>query len=182
MGPFESQVEQQYAERLQWTPWGRGRIQECLSEAVATRVPSKAIPTGRMRGSLKMSSSGWALLDVPNNFVRAIFDTLDEEGIELPISSEYGSKLNAHISVMSADEVEQAGGRANVAAHDGRTFRYQLGPMKVVSPEKSKDWKRVWYITVESPELEEFRKGFGLTPRPNNNHFDFHITVAVLPK
>jgi len=178
MGPFESIVEDRFsATGLVETPWGWGTVTECLREA-ATATP--AIATGRMSGELKLSSSGWALLDVPNSFVRGVFDSMDEPGISLPISSEFGSgKLNAHVSVMDKDEVDDAGGPTVVRASDGRAFRYQLGPMKVVKPKRG-SWKRVWYITVNSPELEAFRKEHGLSARPNKNKFDFHVTVAVI--
>jgi len=110
-----------------------------------------------------------------------VFDTMDEPGISLPISDEFGSgKLDAHISVMNKDEVRDAGGPKVVKASDGRSFRYQLGPMKVVKPARAGGWKRVWYITVKSPELETFRKEHGLSARLNKNKFDFHITVAVI--
>lgn len=183
MGPFEQMVETVSAggsETLQETPWGLAHVRESLTEAAATL----AIPTGRMSGELKLSrSSGWALLNVPNSFVRGVFDAMDEEGVELPVSKQFGpGTLNAHISVMNDEEVKQAGGANVIRANDGRTFRYQLGPMKVVTPAKAREWKRIWYITVKSPELEDFRKAHGLSARPNNNKFDFHITVAVLPK
>jgi len=179
----DSVMDRLFSETEQLTPWGPGLVQSYLLEAVAEKVATKAVPTGRMSGQLKFSSSGWALLDVPNFFVRSIFSSMDEPGISLPVSGEFGNgKLNAHISVMNPEEVKAAGGKDNVRSHDGRSFRYQLGPMKVVTPMKSKEWRRVWYITVRSPELEEFRKSFGLSARPNKNQFDFHITVAVLLK
>lgn len=187
MGPFETQVESAFAnpappglvlEGLRETPWGLGTVWRCESLTEAT------VATGSQSGRLLVSpTTGWVLLDVPNDFVRGVFASLDEPDAVLPINQQFGqTELDAHISVMSKDEVEQAGGVNKIRAHDGRRFRYQLGALKMVNTPQSVEWKRAWYVTVKSPELEAFRKELGLTARPNNNKFEFHITVAGIRK
>lgn len=182
MGPFERRVNalcegrSASAPSLQRTPWGLGRI------VVVERETTSPILQTRMSGKLYRADSGWMLLAVPNKFVEGVFSTLDVPGIELPTSDEYNEgRLNAHISVLHPSDVEAAGGADRLKVFEGHEFRYQIGPLKLVFPE-SDTWEKVWYVTVRSPELEDFRESLGLSRLPRNNEFDFHITVAVLLK
>lgn len=118
----------------------------------------------------------WLMLSVPNAFVRGVFDSMDERGIELPALGD--SRLDAHISVMRPDELEIIGGIDKVNER-GKRFAYSLGRLYRI---KNPDWKGVsdvWCVGVHSPALMELRRSYGLTSRPNDNKFDFHITVAV---
>jgi len=130
-----------------------------------------------LKGKLVLSKSGWILLHVPNALVRGAFDALHEPGTELP----NGPDLNAHISVMSPSDVEAAGG-AHKITERGHEFAYTLGPVKTVQPSNWEGISRVWYLTVVSPELQSLRKSYGLSPRPRDNQFDFHITIGVRKK
>ncbi len=138
-----------------------------------------ATSTLSLSGRLYASSSGWLLLSVPNAIVRGLFDALDEPGIELPSrnTNDAKSTLNAHVSIMTADEVESLGGVDKISER-GHSFRYQLGPIKTVAPKTWNGVSRVWYCTVLSPELRELRRSYGLSPQPHGD-WDFHITVAI---
>ena len=126
-----------------------------------------------LAGKLYLSKSGWLLLSVPNALIRGVFDAIHEVGAELPVDSE--NRLTGHISVMSEDEVRKIG--ANKITELGHAFRYTLGELRTVEP-SDKRYGLVWYIKVNSPELQNLRKSYGLTPLPHNNDYDFHITVA----
>jgi hypothetical protein len=136
-----------------------------------------AVKTPVMTGVLYRAASGWGLLSVPNAFVRGVFSTMSEPGITLPY---HEGKLNAHISVFRADELEAIG--ANKINEWGKRFKYQLGPIETVVPHTWSEMSRVWFVHVESPELKQLRRTYGLSPLPNDNQFNFHITVAVRPK
>jgi len=127
-----------------------------------------------LRGQLYLSKSGWLLLSVPNNLGLGAFAALREIGTEVPKQS--NGNYNAHITVMSPDEVESIGGAATISER-GHHFSYTLGPVKEVSPNTWKGVSKVWYITAESPELSQLRKSYGLTPLRNG--YDFHITFAI---
>ena len=146
---------------------------------VKVAADSSPETTHALAGKLYLSSSGWILLSVPNGLVRAVFDAIEEPGIELPPSK--GGQLNAHISVIRPEELEQIGGPDRITER-GHTFRYNLGPVKTVVPFGWDAMARVWFIEVNSPELRQLRKSYGLTPLPKNNEFQFHITVAVRRK
>jgi hypothetical protein len=123
----------------------------------------------------------WGLLSVPNAMVRGIFKAMNEPGAEMPTDSTTG-ELNAHISVMRPEEIEMIGG-ANVLKNDrGKQFRYTLQRLESLVPVGWEEMSRAWMMRVHSPELQKLRKSYGLTNKPKDNKFDFHITVAVRRK
>jgi hypothetical protein len=136
-----------------------------------------------LSGRLYLAKSGWLLLAVPNALVRGVYDALTAPGAELPTAGIWGTDenkelLNAHISVMTADEVNKIG--ADKINERGHTFHYSLGALKEITP-KTANLSRVWAIQVASPSLAALRKSYGLTPLLNGDHA-FHITVAVRRK
>lgn len=128
-----------------------------------------------LRGRLYLSESGWLMLAVPNSIVRGCFDALHEQGVELPLDSD--GKLNAHISVMRPEELESLGGGDKITER-GQAFSYTLGKLQIVEPSGWREYSRVWFIEVKSPELERLRKSYGLPRVPNDGQHEFHITVA----
>lgn len=137
-----------------------------------------AVKTHALSGELYASPSGWILLRVPNALVRGAFDALDENGAQLPL---YKDKLNAHISVMRPEELARIGGVDKVTER-GHHFHYTLGPIKEVEPAGWAEMSKVWFIEVESPELKELRKSYGMSPLPDDGKKPFHITLAVRKK
>lgn len=135
-----------------------------------------------LAGRLYVSKSGWLLLSVPNALVRGVFDAMNTPGAELPLAGTMNvpdvkpDLLNAHISVMTAEEVDQIG--KDKINERGHTFHYALGPVKEIAPKNIDGISRVWAIHVASPELAALRKSYGLSALPNGDH-QFHITVAV---
>lgn len=141
------------------------------------KAAGDAVPTYSLSGRLYLSSSGWLLLAVPNNLVRGAFEAMHEPGVALP------PDFNAHVSVCRPEEVEAMGGPEAITER-GKTFRYQLGPIKTVEPAGWSGMSRVWFISVTSPELSAFRRSYGLPsqPRRGDEELPFHITVAVRRK
>lgn len=160
----------------------RPSISKLLQGLVTTFYKSSAAPekTYALAGRLYLSRSGWILLTVPNAIVRGVFDAMDEPGLEMPPSGPDGS-LNAHISVIRPEELEQVGGGDKVSER-GHMFRYNLGPVKTVNPGGWPEMAKVWFIEVNSPELQNLRKSYGLSALPNDNKYKFHITIAVRRK
>lgn len=136
-------------------------------------------------GRLYVAKSGWLLLSVPNALVRGVFDAMSVPGAELPLAGVMNvpnvesDVLNAHISVMNADEVNKIG--IDKINERGHMFAYRLGSMKEIDVKNVEGVSKVWAIHVASPGLAALRKSYGLTPLPNGDH-DFHITVAVRRK
>ena len=140
-----------------------------------------ATSTHQLSGRLYVAKSGWLLLSVPNALVRGVFDALSAPGVELPragamnVPNVDGDLLNAHISVMTAAEVDKIG--AKVINERGHSFRYSLGAVKSVPADNIDGISRIWFIQVSSPELSALRKSYGLSALPKDE--PFHITVAV---
>lgn len=141
-----------------------------MDKDAATKSPAE------LHGTLYLSSSGWLLLSVPNALVRGLFGALQEPGIELPAGED--GKLNAHISVMSDLDVERIGGPAAITER-GHTFAYRPQGLVRLDRPAWQGMSAVWYLRVSSPELERLRKSYGLSGRPHNGEYDFHITCAV---
>lgn len=146
---------------------GRSLAKQAADEEVAYNLA----------GRLYVSSSGYLLLSVPNSLVRGVFSAMREPGIELPPSGPDGN-LNAHITVMSPTDLTAIGG-ADAVTERGKEFRYSLGRVYSVEPDGWPNVAKVWYIKVHSPELQTLRLSYGLSSRPNDGGYDFHVTVAV---
>jgi ADP-ribose pyrophosphatase YjhB (NUDIX family) len=137
-----------------------------------------------LSGRLYLAKSGWLLLSVPNALVRGVFDAMSHAGAELPLAGTLNvpnvdkELLNAHISVMTADEVEAIG--ANKINERGHSFKYALGHVKELTPNNIDGVSKLWAIQISSPELSALRKSYGLSALPKDE--PFHITVAVRRK
>ena len=137
-----------------------------------------------LSGRLYVSKSGWLLLSVPNALVHGVFDALSAPGAELPVPGALNvpnvpkNTLNAHISVMTASEVERIG--ADRISERGHSFHYAFGGLKEVPAKGIAGISRLWMIDVASPELVKLRKSYGLSATPND--LGFHVTVAVRRK
>jgi ADP-ribose pyrophosphatase YjhB (NUDIX family) len=137
-----------------------------------------------LSGRLYLAKSGWLLLAVPNALVRGVFDAMSPAGVELPLAGTMNvpnvdkELLNAHISVLTADEVASIG--ANKINERGHSFKYALGHVKELTPNNIDGVSKLWAIQVSSPELAALRKSYGLSALPKDE--PFHITVAVRRK
>jgi hypothetical protein len=94
-----------------------------------------------LSGRLYLSKSGWLLLSVPNALVRGVFDAMTATGAELPTMSAFKGEaadkdlLNAHITVMTGDEVAQIG--ADKINERGHHFHYALGQVREFPPTRT---------------------------------------------
>jgi hypothetical protein len=150
------------------------------------RAGNKQAATGYpLAGRLYLAKSGWLLLSVPNALVRGVFDALVEPGVELPTAGVFnvpnvdGHIVNAHISVMTADEVAAIG--ADNISERGHMFGYTLAGLKEIDVKNVAGVSKVWAVQVTSQPLAALRKSYGLSALPNTDQ-PFHITVAARRK
>jgi hypothetical protein len=169
---------------LAWDPefikdhpaYAAGQALGCLyqgNKQAATSYP--------LAGRLYLSKTGWLLLSVPNALVRGVYDAMPAPGAELPTTAAMGvgeksELLNAHITVMTGDEVTQVG--ADKINERGHMFGYTLGALKEIEPRSGSSLSKIWAIQVSAPLLSALRKSYGLSALPNDDE-PFHITVAV---
>jgi len=146
------------------------------------RAGGKQAANHLLSGRLYLSKSGWLLLSVPNALARGVFDALTAPGAELPTAGALNvpnvkeDLFNAHISVMTADEVASIG--ADKITERGHVFHYGLGPLVELAPKNIDGISKIWAVQVVSPALSAIRKSYGLPPLLHGSH-QFHITVAV---
>ncbi len=150
-----------------------------LYEAGRRLVKAAADPelAYNLYGTLYLSKSGWLLLGVPNALAHGVFEAMKEPGIQLPPAGPDG-RFNAHISVMSPEDVAAAGG-GDAITERGKQFSYTLGRVYSVEPDGWPDVSRVWFVRAHSPELQNLRRSYGLSSLPAGGDNDFHISVAV---
>lgn len=165
-----SEFQDMLHSRLQQRVYDQAHAHTMLCKAAGVPETVKALV-----GSLYVSKSGWLLLSVPNALGRGAFDALNEQGAEMPLKN---GQYNAHITVMSPDDIEQIGGPDRITER-GHQFHYTLGPVQVVEPDGWDDMDRAWFIQVHSPELERLRRSYGLSSLPKQDRYRFHITFAV---
>lgn len=145
-------------------------------EKLAWQVSQRASHTGELR----YTQTGYLILQVPNALVHGQFSALNLPGIELPPSP--SGRLDAHITVMRPEEVQQLGGPEKISER-GKHFAYSTGSLRTATIDARKSplapWRdvgRIWFLSVRSTELAQLRKSYGLSPEPQ---VPFHITVAV---
>jgi len=132
-----------------------------------------------LSAKILQTSDGFVYADVPNSIFNAFLPLLNDDGAEKPPKNErHFDDVGAHITVIKSKEIEQN----NIFFNDvGRTIHYKmLGVRKVEDPDGWDEIESVWFIAVESPDLEELRVKYGLTPRIKDHLF--HITLAVKPR
>lgn len=148
------------------------------------RNEKQAATNHPLAGRLYVAKSGWLLLSVPNALIRGVYDAMTVPGAELPragalnVPGVPSDLLNAHISVMNADEVKKIG--ADNINERGHMFGYSLGHLKEITPRNIAGISKVWALQVSAPSLAAIRKSYGLEPLLNGHQF--HITVAVRRK
>lgn len=142
-----------------------------LGEAIVL-LKEAAVKTHALSGELYGSAKGALLVSVPNALVRGAFSAIDENGLMLPNQG----KFNAHIVVMTPEEVSKIGGLGKITER-GKHFHYNLGPLHEGPMTSSFDFSRVWFLSVSSPELTQLRKTYGLDSGPGKH--GFNIVVAL---
>ena len=154
-----------------WAPWseGTGTPKRHMAAVVASEavVEYDSIP---MVGKLDLSQTNgsYGTLNVPDVFMKAVYEAIKEPGME-------PSPNGAHISVFDDEEMEAL---SLPLPENGSMVDFRLRSIESVEPEGWDEMERVWFVTVDSEELERLRKRYGFTPLMHESH-PFHITVAV---
>ena len=151
--------------------------------ALGQKLAADGVPAINLVGTFFVSQHkdrAWGLLTVPNAMVRGVFQAMKEPGAELPTND--NGELDAHITVMRPEEIEELGGPDKLTGDRGTQFSYTLRRLESFNPEGWKEMSKVWTLRIHSPELQALRKSYGLTKKPKNNEFDFHITIATRRK
>lgn len=119
-------------------------------------------------GILKKNWDGYIYLKVDDNYIHHLLPFIREDGYHKPSSLQRPSRIGAHISVFYKDE---AAARKPIT-EVGQSYSFHIKNFTRVST-NNKDYA---IIEVESPELEQLREKYGLSPKLFNH--EFHITIG----
>ncbi len=142
-------------------------------EPMGEELISYVVDNLSVKGALALDSRGFFYLDLDDRYIYDLFDRLNEIGTEIPpyfFPGGYG----AHISIALSSEIFS---REQVAHLLGEEISFTITGCYFVKPEGWEGIKRVWFLTVDAPELSNIRIDLGLSPKIHNH--EFHITFAI---
>jgi hypothetical protein len=143
--------------------------QEKASETIPwSEVVEHAKQTLPQSGELLMKEGGFVYVHVDDNYIHSLFPMLGlkDKGYREPPYFRTKSSPGAHISVFYEDE--------NVSPEEiGQTFQFTLENITIVHVSRHVAYA---ILQVQSPQLEELRKRYGLSPKLHGH--EFHITLA----
>lgn len=119
-------------------------------------------------GVLTEEKRGFVYLKVDDGYIDQLFPMLPHHGYSKPPYFRRPNSPGAHISVFYVDERRQTGEIKEI----GQKYSFTIKGIASVPPKTHK------YIVleVESIELQQLRKKYGLAPLLKGH--DFHITIA----
>lgn len=130
-------------------------------------------------GILKKTKDNYIYLDISNNILNGLYSMLPEESAKKPPYNNKGfNNVGAHISVIKSDEYKDKD--IEKIEEIGEEFRFQTGEIYSVDPKAWEGVSEVWFMDVNSPELEKLRQKYNL-PKLMDKH-NFHISFAIKRK
>lgn len=127
----------------------------------------------------------WVCLEVDDVIPAMVFATLKAQG--KLVDDIIPSFDHPHITVLKNDEAEQLRDKHGDEWKDkvgAGFYEYTLGDVVDLDPAGWDEMSRVWFVQVDSPQLEQLRRSLGLKKLPQSEEGkaqDFHITFAVRP-
>lgn len=119
-------------------------------------------------GVLVQQSDGYAYIKVDDDYIHRLYPLLNTSTYEKPPYFRRKDAPGAHISVVYEDEHQQLD-------EAGKHFTFTLKNIVEVHPKKGLSYI---VLQVSSPELENLRKKYGLSPLLKGH--EFHITLAKI--
>lgn len=120
-------------------------------------------------GLLTLDPSGHLFLKIPDTCIYEIYDLMQRNELDLP--PYFASGIGAHISVALNTEVKKIPSLLN------QSISFTVTGCYFTTPSNMEDIKYVWYLLVESADIESVRSQLGLEPKIAEQ--EFHITFAM---
>ena len=124
-------------------------------------------------GVLKQDERGFVYVDLPDSYIYDLYPMIQEAGVEIPPYFDFEGAYGAHISVILSAEALPTGALEEV----GNTVSFTITDCQSVKPFGWAGIDKVYFLTVECPELEKLREKYGLSSKINGH--EFHITIAL---
>lgn len=129
--------------------------------------------TEKLWGTL-LKNNNYYYLKIDNRIMTPFMQMIDNDKIINPDDiQEKDKKIGSHITVIKNEE----GKDIEKVKELGQEFPFTIIGFESVKPDGWEEVKKVYMITVNSPELEKLRKKYKLPPKIEDH--DFHITVAI---
>lgn len=153
-------------------------LEEPLSRPVPHNVPlMRSLCKGH--GQLKQNKQGFIYLDVGDQFITAMLPYLrTKDLVRPPYFNLFIAPEGAHIPIVSKREADFH--FLEEMKEMGKTFSFVIEGLYSCKPDTWPEVEEVWFLKVQSPELEALRQRYFLTSRPNGH--DFHIAIAIKPR
>lgn len=136
----------------------------------------KQFPTSDHTGVIKQTQKGFVYVSINENMTEPYFQAVkNKNNLKPPYKRKEYENIGNHISVIEEKELNK-----QEFKDKDKIISFKLKDLYTAVPTSWRDMRRVWFISVESKDLENIRKDYGLSPRLNDH--DFHITVAVEPR
>lgn len=119
-------------------------------------------------GTLQENNEGFVYLKVDDGYINQLFQFIDDPAYVKPPYFRRPDSPGAHISVFYVQERRKTG----IIHELGKKFTFKIQSVDYVPP-KSREYI---VLKVSSPELENLRTKYGLSPLLKGH--DFHITIA----
>lgn len=119
-------------------------------------------------GVLIEEQRGFVYLKVDDNYINQLFSILNPPEYTKPQYFRRFDSPGAHISVFYVDERNRTG----EIKEKGQKYSFKIKGLSFVPP-KTQEYL---VLEVESPDLEQLRKNYGLSPLLQGH--PFHITIA----
>lgn len=142
---------------------------QSVAEAPAaswTEVTEFARENLPLEGQLIVKSDGFGYIKVDDAYIHALLPMLELKSYKEPPYFRSNEAPGAHISVFYEDEHV-------VPEEVGQSFPFTLKEIVIVRPNKTTSYV---VLQVESPELENLREKYGLSPKLHGH--EFHISIG----
>jgi len=151
-------------------------VEELIAQCSPTNIIkiSESLDEVEMKGVLKETKDGFVYLNIPDKIIDAFLPLLDKAKKPPYFSSSYSS-IGAHISVIGDSERKE--NNIKNIKEIGKEFSFILKGLFSTKPKGWEEMKKIWFLSLESKELEDLRKSYGLSGLKKGNKF--HITVGV---
>lgn len=134
------------------------------------------IQTNLPHSGILKQAEGFVYVDLDDEYIHKLVTFIHADGFEKPPYFGNSEVVGAHITVIYPDEMTKYG--IGEIEECGKAIHFDPKNCQVVKPPNWEEIEEVYFIVVESPELDRFRVKYGLPKR----EYDFHITIGVKPK
>lgn len=122
------------------------------------------------------NSEGFVYVELEDEFIHKLVEFIRQDGFEEPPYFGKSNLVGAHATVIYPDEMVQYD--IDEIQETGQIIFFEAKDCRIVKPPRWKEIEEVYFIVVDSPELDKMREQYGLPKR----EYEFHITIGVKPK